>query len=53
MCHWWHRVRDGTLSHASFASSMRPIRREVERWPDASQTSGMPKTEGTYREMLK
>jgi len=31
MFHWWHRVRDGTLAHASFARYMRPIRRDVER----------------------
>jgi transposase len=53
MFHWWHRVRDGTLAHASFASSMRPIRREVERLLDAGQTCGVPKTEGTCRELLK
>ena len=53
MFHWWHRVRDGTLAPASFASYMRPIRREVERLLDAGQTCGVPKTEGTCREMLK
>ena len=53
MFHWWHRVRDGTLAHASFASSMRPIRREVERWLEAGQTCGVPKTEGTCREIRK
>jgi transposase len=53
MFHWWHRVRDGTLSHASFASYMRPIRREVERLLEAGQTCGVPKTEGTCRDLLK
>jgi transposase len=53
MFHWWHRVRDGTLASASFASYMRPIRREVERLLVAGQTCGMSKTEGTCREMLK
>jgi len=53
MFHWWHRVRDGTLAPASFASSMRPIRREVERLLDAGQTCGVPKTAGTCRELLK
>jgi transposase len=53
MLHWWHRVRDGTLSHASFASYMRPIRREVERLLEAGQTCGVPKTEGACREILK
>jgi transposase len=53
MFHWWHRVRDGTLSPASFASYMRPIRREVERLLEMGQTCGVPKTEGSCREMLK
>jgi transposase len=53
MFHWWHRVRDGTLAHASFASYMRPIRREVERLLEAGQTCGVPKTEGTCRDILK
>jgi hypothetical protein len=35
---WWHRVRDGTLAHASFTSSMQPIRHEVERLLEAGQT---------------
>jgi transposase len=53
MFHWWHRVRDGTLAHASFASSRRPIRREVERLLDVGHTCGVPNTEGTCREILK
>jgi transposase len=53
MFHWWHRVRDGTLSPTSFASYMRPIRREVERRLETGQTCGVPKTEGSCREMLK
>jgi transposase len=53
MFHDWHRVRDGTLAHASFAYYMRPIRREVERLLDAGQTCGVPKTEGTCRDLLK
>jgi transposase len=53
MFHCWHRVQDGTLAHASFASYMRPIRREVERLLEAGQTCGVPKTEGTCREILK
>jgi transposase len=53
MFHWWHRVRDGTLAHASFASYMRPIRHEVERLLEAGQTCGVPKTEGVCREILK
>jgi transposase len=53
MFHWWHRVRDGTLAHASFAHYMRPIRREIERLLEAGQTCGVPKTEGTCRDILK
>ena len=53
MFHWWHRVRDGTLAHASFARYMRPIRREIERLLEAGQTCGVPKTEGTCRDILK
>ena len=53
MFHWWHRVRDGTLAHASFASSRRPIRREGERWLEAGHTCGVPKTDGTCREIRK
>jgi transposase len=53
MFHWWHRVRDGTLTHASFRSYMQPVRREVERLLEAGHTCGVPKTEGTCREILK
>jgi transposase len=53
MFHGWHRVRDGTLAHASFARDMRPIRVEVERLLEAGQTCGVPKTEGMCREILK
>jgi transposase len=53
MFHWWHRVRDGTLAHASFAQYMWPIRREVERLLEVGQTCGVPKTAGGCREILK
>jgi transposase len=53
MFHDWHRVRDGTLSHTSFGVYMRPIRHEVERLLEAGQTCGVPKTEGTCRDILK
>jgi transposase len=52
MCQWWHRVRAGTLAHTSVASDMWPIRQEVERLLEAGQTCGVPKTEGTCREIL-
>jgi transposase len=53
MLHWWHRVRDGTLTHASFRTYMQPIRREVERLLEAGQRCGVPKTEGTCRAIFK
>jgi transposase len=53
MFHWWHRVRDGTLTPASLRTYMQPIRREVARLLEAGQTCGSPKTEGTCREILK
>jgi transposase len=53
MFQWWHRVRDGTLAQTTFARYMWPIRREVERWLEAGQTCGVPKTEGMCREILK
>jgi transposase len=53
MFHWWHRVRDGTLAHQTFARSRWPVRQEVERLLEAGQTGGVPKTEGTCRELLK
>jgi transposase len=53
MFHWWYRVRDGTLAPASFVSYMRPVRQEVDRLLEAGQTCGVPKTEGTCREILR
>jgi transposase len=53
MFHAWHRVRDGTLTHAQFRVSMRPIRRHVARLLKAGQTCGVPKTEAVCREVLK
>jgi transposase len=53
MCQWWHRVCDGTLTHASFRTSMPPIRWEVERRLAAGHTCAAPKTAGTCRESLK
>src|SRR5262245_12316311 len=53
MFHGWHRGRDGTLAHASFAQYMWPIRCEVERLLEVGQTSWAPKTKAMYREILK
>jgi hypothetical protein len=53
MFHWWHRVGDGTLAHASFLTDRQAIRWEVERRLEAGQPCGAPKTAGTCREVLK
>lgn len=53
MFHWWPRVRDGTLTQASFRTSRQPIRREVERLLEVGQTGGVPKTDGPCRAILK
>jgi transposase len=50
---WWHRVREGTLQRSTFRSSMSPIRREVERLLEAGSHCGVPKTDGTCRDILK
>jgi transposase len=51
--HWWHRVREGTLTQSSLARYMRPIRYEVGRWLEAGQPCGGAITEDTCREILK
>jgi transposase len=53
MFHWWHRVRDGTLAHTTFARYLWPVRHASERLLEAGQTCGVPKTAGTCREILK
>ena len=51
--HWWHCVRDGTLTHARFRVMIRPMRRQVARLLKAGQGCGIAKTEGVCREVLK
>src|SRR5262249_28858472 len=53
MFHWWHQVRDGTLTHAQFRGLMRPLRRHMARLLKAGQACGVAKTEGVCREVLK
>src|SRR5215217_6061099 len=50
---WWHRVREGTLTRATFRSYMSPLRQEMERLLEAGSRCGVPKTEGTCRDILK
>lgn len=53
MFHWWHQVRDGTLTHARFRVLMRPLRCRVARLLKTGQTCGVPKTEAVCREVCK
>ena len=53
MFHWWHWVRDGTLTQPSVAHAMRLIRREVERLLEAGQQCGVPASEGVSRGIFK
>jgi transposase len=50
---WWHRVREGTLTRASFRSYMTPLRREVVRLLEAGRSCGVPQTAGTCQAILK
>jgi len=53
MFHWWHPVRDGTLTPVRFRVLRRPLRRRVARLLKAGQTCGVPKTEAVCREVSK
>jgi transposase len=50
---WWHRVREGTLARSTFRSYMSALRKEVHRLLEVGSRCGVPKTEGTCREILK
>jgi Transposase IS66 family len=50
---WGHRVREGTLKHAIFRSSMTPVRQEVERLLEKGRRCDVPTTAGTCRDILK
>ena len=50
---WWHRVRDGTLSRASFRVYMRSLRVRVEAFLAEGIKQGDKKTAGTCAKLLK
>jgi transposase len=49
---WWHRVRDGTLTRASFRSYVRPLRRRVEALLWLGSRCHHAPTAATCREIL-
>lgn len=61
LCAWWHRVRDGTVSRAGFATAVVEIRAAVKQWLTEGaayavargDTSVRAKTARTCRELLK
>lgn len=53
MFEWWHRVRDGTLSRASFQRHMRPVERDVVAHLELAALCAEPKTAGMAKEILK
>ena len=53
MFHWWHRVRDGTLSFSTFQVYMRSVRRNVEQLLAAGERCLESRTARTCRRLLK
>lgn len=53
MFHWWHRVRDGTLSRKNFHIYMRSLKNRVLLLLQQAQTGADPKTARTCQNLLK
>ena len=53
MFEWWHRIRDGTMTHRGFQRKMKPIREEVGRLLLEAETSAEKKTAGMCKEIRK
>jgi transposase len=51
--HYWHQVRDGTITREQFKKLMEPIRHHVELLLMAGTTADHLKTQGTCFEILK
>jgi transposase len=51
--HWWHRVRDGTLSCATFRSYMSSVRAMTRDALQAGSVCGCAKTAATCAELLQ
>jgi transposase len=51
--HWWHRVRDGTLSRATFRSYMSTVRAMTRDALAAGSVCACAKTAATCAELLK
>lgn len=53
MFHWWYRVRDGTLSRATFQRYMRPLQRRLLDLLEQGARSRVRKVAGRCKEILK
>jgi transposase len=51
--HYWHQVRDGTMTRERFKELIGPIRHQVEWLLIAGTNSGHEKTQGTCFDILK
>jgi transposase len=52
MFEWWHRVRDGTLSRATFRSYMAPLKQRVADLLGRGVESSCAKTQRTCARLL-
>jgi transposase len=53
MFQWWHKVRDGTMSRATFQEKMETVQRQVGELLRQGATCNHSKTAGTCRDILK
>jgi transposase len=53
MFHLWHRVRDGTMSRATFQRLMKPLRTHVVRWLQKGARCPARAVAGRCREILE
>jgi len=53
MFHWWHRVRDGTLTRSTFRVYMRPLQRRFEALLAQGVDVSNAKTRRTCTQLLK
>jgi transposase len=53
MFHWWHRVRDGTLTRSTFRVYMRPLQRRFEALLSQGVAVSNSKTKRTCTQLLK
>ena len=53
MFEWWHRVRDGTLTRATFQAKMKSVQQKVGELLRQGTACAHDKTAGTCRDILK